>query len=270
MRRLFRSAKKGALAGWVLGGAVGVLTIISGAGPKDGLALRLFLAFMVAGFYGAVPGAVVGGLVGLVKGRSRSGAPSLPPAPLGVPFPVAPPTPAPDRGNWIGVIGEALETRATVLSVKPYSDLWATRALRYLHYLRTPDGQVLRWLANEDRGLSAGKEVILRGTIKDHTWDSAGQAGTEVWYCQTRPAPRPRFAPPVTRDEAAPQPRPTPTSKPESKPPSERPKVEVDRAAVIRGANEMRSKAAQEKEPRDPPPAPTDRTSTDGKPVMYP
>ena len=221
MRGIGKGAGKGALIGLLIAGTFGMLTILGGSGPKDGLAVRLFLAFMVAGFCGAVPGAILGGLVGLVRSRSGTGAPALPPAPLAMPAPVeptpepAPPAPATTQpGPWIGAVGEALETRATVLSVGPYADPFATRAIRHLHYLRTASGHTLRWLANDDRGISAGDEIVLRGTVKDHAWDANGTPVTEVWYCQTRPAPKTRPVPPapVPAAPAAPRPQSAPSA----------------------------------------------------------
>lgn len=273
MRGVGKGAGKGALIGLVLAGAFGILTVLGGSGAKDSLGVRLFLAFMVAGFYGAVPGAVLGGFIGWVKGRSRSGSLSLPPAPVRMPTAVeAGPVPTPtapaatEPGPWIGAVGEALETRATVLSVGPYSDPFATRAIRYLHYLRTPEGHILRWLAKDPRGISAGDEVILRGTVKDFTWDSNGQAVTEVWSCQTRPtprvppapasaasaAPRPQSDPRANSEAAEAKPRPERQPEPKAEPRAATPKPQVDRDAVIHSANEVRKKIAEENERRKP------------------
>lgn len=296
MKGTGKGAGKGALIGLAIAGVFGILTILGGSGPKDGLAVRLLLAFMVAGFYGAVPGAALGGFFGWVKGRSRGGAPSLPPAPVSMPVPVEPttepaptaPATAPVPGPWIGAVGEALETRATVLSVGPYADPFATRAIRHLHYLRTASGHTLRWLANDPRGLSAGDEVILRGTVKDFTWDSNGEPVTEVWYCQTRPAPMARPVPPAPAPAtpAAPRPQSDPSAnsgaaeakpqrerppEPKAEPKADAPRPQVDRDAVIRSANEVRTKMAEENErrkvqllaPVKPAPSPVTRSGVD-------
>ena len=99
--------------------------------------------------------------------------------------PVASAAPAVPQGHWIGTVGESLETRAEVQNVELVRDVYAEKDLRWLHRLVTPQSHALQWLANNDRGLASGDRIVLRGTVKDHTWASDGSV-TEVWYCQAR------------------------------------------------------------------------------------
>ncbi|WP_209372080.1 AAA family ATPase [Brevibacterium renqingii] len=178
----------GAVAGGIPFGLIGMLSTLSSGHGEPIWMVGLF-GFAVAGFYGAIPGGVLGGIVGLIVGLIRRAAANRPPA-----YPVAmvspPPSepaaaPAVPQGHWIGVVGESLETRAEIKSVEPFHDVFAEKDLRWRHRLVTPQGHALRWLSNSNRGLVAGDRIVLRGTVKDHTW-ADGESVTEVWYCQAR------------------------------------------------------------------------------------
>lgn len=178
----------GAIAGGVPFGLIGMFSVLANAQGEPMWAVGL-LGFAMAGCYGAIPGGVLGGVVGLIVGLIRRAAANRPPV-----YPVvARPQPAPGpaavplmpQGHWIGVLGENLETRAEVQNMEPVHDPFAEKELRWLHRLVTPQGHALRWLSNTNRGLSAGDRVVLRGTVKDHTWADGGSV-TEVWYCQVR------------------------------------------------------------------------------------
>ena len=192
MKHVVKGVLLGLLIGVVVGGVpfglIGMLATLSG-GHGEPIWMAGLLGFLVAGFYGAVPGGVVGGVIGLVVGLIRRAVANRPSAhavtfaPAPPPGPVDPP--APPRGHWIGTVGESLETRAEVTSVEPFHDVFAERDLRWLHRLVTPQGHVLRWLSNSNRGLSPGDRTVLRGTVKDHTW-AEGESVTEVWYCQVK------------------------------------------------------------------------------------
>ncbi len=178
----------GAVAGGIPFGLIGMLSTLSSGHGEPIWMVGLF-GFAVAGFYGAIPGGVLGGIVGLIVGLIRRAAANRPPAyPVAVASPpphVPVAAPAAPQGHWIGVVGERLETRAEVKSVEPFHDVFAEKDLRWLHRLVTPQGHALRWLSNSNRGLAAGDRIVLRGTVKDHTW-ADGESVTEVWYCQAR------------------------------------------------------------------------------------
>lgn len=54
---------------------------------------------------------------------------------------------------------------------------------RALHIMRTPDGDLVRWMASEPHGLMEGDTLTFQGTIKGHsTFNNEKQ--TEVWYCK--------------------------------------------------------------------------------------
>lgn len=187
----------GAAAGGILFGAFGALMTLSSSHGERAL-LSALLGFAVAGFYGAIPGGVLGGIGGLIVGlirramaNSAAERQALAMSPqLVTSAPMAPAAPSVPQGHWIGTVGESLETRADVQSVELVRDVYAEKDLRWLHRLVTPQGHALQWLANNDRGLAAGDRIVLRGTVKDHTWADGGSV-TEVWYCQARKDPNP-------------------------------------------------------------------------------
>ncbi|MGP5088580.1 AAA family ATPase [Brachybacterium tyrofermentans] len=194
----------GAAAGGILLGSFGALLTFTKNDGGQALAAVLF-GFAVAGFYGAIPGGVLGGIGGVVVGLIRRAmansaaerqAQAVSPQ-LFSSAPMASAAPAVPQGHWIGAVGESLETRAEVQGVELVRDVFAEKDLRWLHRLVTPQGHALQWLANNDRGLTAGDRIVLRGTVKDHTWASDGSV-TEVWFCQARkdanPWPEPASA----------------------------------------------------------------------------
>ncbi|MGP9680874.1 AAA family ATPase [Brachybacterium sp. AOP3-A1-3] len=182
----------GAAAGGILFGSFGALLTFTKNDGGQALGAALF-GFAVAGFYGAIPGGVLGGIGGVVVGlirRAMANSAAAREALAANPelfgsAPVASAAPAVPQGHWIGTVGESLETRAEVQNVELVRDVYAEKDLRWLHRLVTPQGHALQWLANNDRGLAAGDRIVLRGTVKDHTWASEGSV-TEVWYCQAR------------------------------------------------------------------------------------
>lgn len=194
MNRVVKGLLFGILIGGLVGavplGLVGSFTVLSSTPPEPRWAAAL-LGFAIGGFYGAIPGVALGGVIGLVVGLIRRSAANRASALLAMANTEPPSTPtlatAPSlpQGHWVGVVGESLETRAAVQSVEPIHDPFAEREERWLHRLVTPQGHALRWLSNSNRGHSAGSRLLLRGTVKGHTW-ADGQSVTEVWYCQTR------------------------------------------------------------------------------------
>lgn len=92
LRTVARTALTGAFIAGLGGGLLGVVTTIGTALSQDSTGARLVLAFLVAGFYGAVAGALLGIPVGIVRARGKSGAPTPTPAP-------ATPAPAPAQAQ---------------------------------------------------------------------------------------------------------------------------------------------------------------------------
>lgn len=177
----------GALIVGVPAGFIG-LTLVSGQPEAEPRWLAGLLGFLTTGVIGAVPGGIAGGVGGLIVAAVRRTRSAIPYSAAPFAYQSAallPATEPPLQGYWIGTIGESLETRATVDSVEPVRDPYAHRELRWLHRLKTPTQHRLRWLANHDRGLSAGDKIVLEGTVKDHTWADAGSV-TEMWHCRTR------------------------------------------------------------------------------------
>lgn len=257
MKRALRTIVYCAIFGGLAMGLFGVLTTMDTAVNQPSTVAALVLAFLVAGTIGALmAGTIIGiplAVVGMIRRSAAERAQAMAPLTYQPDGPGAA-SAGGSRAFWIGAPGQSLDTRATVLSVSLYSDPFAERAVRHLHWLRTPEGHVLRWLANDPRGLSTGDEIILRGTVKDHTWDSNGEPITEVWYCQTRPAPRenspgsanspsgasrtPPHLPVATKEEGK-DPAPAPPREPESSPastaePSPPPMTEERRAEIAR------------------------------------
>ncbi|ROZ63296.1 AAA family ATPase [Kocuria soli] len=263
MKQAIRTIIYTAVFGGLAMGLFGVLTTMDTAASQPSTVAALVLAFLVAGTIGALmAGTIIGiplAVIGTMRRSAAERAQSMSPLSSHQPHVLGVATGDASGSFWIGTPGQPLETRATVLPVSPYSDVFAERAVRYLHWLRTPAGHALRWLANDPRGLSTGDEIILRGTVKEHSWDGDAQPVTEVWYCRTRTAPRENspsgasITPPplpVATEEESEEPGPTPPHEPESGPaspaePAPPPMTDERRAEMARRREAMR--AADEK-----------------------
>lgn len=98
---------------------------------------------------------------------------------------VAPISPRVTGSRWLNKPGDKIILTARVERVVPvYHE---NRALpRYLHIMRTPDGDLVRWMAPETQGIAEGDDVTVKATVKGHSTFN-GEKQTEVYYAQ---APR--------------------------------------------------------------------------------
>lgn len=86
------------------------------------------------------------------------------------------------QSRWLGREGEKVFLPARVEGVHPIHHESRIRP-HFLYIMRTPDGDLVRWMASRDAGLETGDDITLRGTVKGHSTFN-GERQTEVFYCQ--------------------------------------------------------------------------------------
>lgn len=88
------------------------------------------------------------------------------------------------RSRHFSAVGDKVAVQAQVVAVhRIYHE---SRAMpHYLHILRTPDGDMVRWMSNDPAGLESGDQVTLRGTVKGHSTFN-GEKQTEMTHCSVR------------------------------------------------------------------------------------
>jgi len=73
-----------------------------------------------------------------------------------------------------------VNVRAWVQAVHP---VYHESRPHFLYIMRTPGGDLARWMASRDAGMEAGDDITLRGTVKGHSTFN-GERQTEVFYCR--------------------------------------------------------------------------------------
>lgn len=85
-------------------------------------------------------------------------------------------------------VGDAVVTPAVVTKVVRV--MHPDRPLpHYLYVMRTPDGDMVRWMASDTAGLEEGDQITLRGVVKGHS-EFRGEKQTEMFRCEVRIHPR--------------------------------------------------------------------------------
>lgn len=112
--------------------------------------------------------------VGLyLSARARTGA-SVP----------AGPDTGPRGSRHFNKVGDLVVTTARVDKVVPIRH--ESRPMpHYLYIMETPDGDKIRWMANDTEGLEVGDSVTLRGVVKGHS-EYRNEKQTEMTRCQVR------------------------------------------------------------------------------------
>lgn len=91
-------------------------------------------------------------------------------------------SPRPGGSRWLGQKGQDVTVVANVEGVYPMMHE-ARRKPHYLYIMRTPDGDLVRWMATNGQGLEVGDHITLQGTIKGHSTFN-GEKQTEMFYCK--------------------------------------------------------------------------------------
>ena len=92
----------------------------------------------------------------------------------------------PARGRRLGRPGEKVTVVARVVHAAPILNPEYPERSKYLYVLRTPDGDLVRWVASKDKYMyshDGGDVVTLQGTVKGHSLHD-GEWQTEMWYCK--------------------------------------------------------------------------------------
>lgn len=91
-------------------------------------------------------------------------------------------SPRPRGSRWLGTPGQQVRVVATVEKVVPVASDYSVSP-RYLYVMRTPDGDLVRWMASSTQGMVEGDDVTLFGTIRAHS-EFHGEKQTEMFYCK--------------------------------------------------------------------------------------
>lgn len=93
-------------------------------------------------------------------------------------------SPRPGGSRWLGQKGQNVTVVAEVEKVVPVM-YPGHRYPHYLYIMRTPDGDLVRWMATNGQGMEEGHTVTLQGTVKGHS-EWKGEKQTEMFYCKPR------------------------------------------------------------------------------------
>ena len=100
-------------------------------------------------------------------------------------------SPRPGGSRWLNQPGDKVIVTARVARAVPvYHE--KRPFPRYLYIMRTPDGDLVKWMAPETQGLQEGDDVTLKATVKGHSTFN-GEKQTEVHNAK-QPQIHPRSA----------------------------------------------------------------------------
>lgn len=90
-------------------------------------------------------------------------------------------SPRPQGSRWLARVEDKVTVVAHVDRVVP---MYHPKRMdpHFLYVMRTPEGDLVRWVASSDKGLEEGDDVTVQGTIKAHSVFN-GERQTELWYC---------------------------------------------------------------------------------------
>lgn len=94
----------------------------------------------------------------------------------------------PRRSRWLARPGEKVFITGEVVRADPLR-IRERLDPHFLYVFRTPDGDLVKWIASSTQGLEVGNFVSLRGTVKAHG-EFGGERQTEMHYCTPRIHPR--------------------------------------------------------------------------------
>lgn len=96
--------------------------------------------------------------------------------------PVAEGRPPRSQSRWLNKPGDKVMVTGRVERVIQivHEERWNPR---HLYLIRTPDGDVVKWLPSDFTGFREGESVTLRGQVKAHT-SFQGEKQTEMFYCK--------------------------------------------------------------------------------------
>lgn len=96
----------------------------------------------------------------------------------------APPvySPSPQGSRWLSNKGDKVRIKAHIEQVVRIENPHSYED-RVLHVMRTPEGDLVRWMASSPHGLAAGDTMTFSATVKDHSTFN-GEKQTEVFYCK--------------------------------------------------------------------------------------
>lgn len=95
----------------------------------------------------------------------------------------APQSPRPEGSRWLSSPGDKVTIPAHIVHAQPQYDPEHPERVKHLYVMRTPDGDLVRWLASSDKYLRQGDDVTLQGTVKAHSTHD-GERQTEIYYCK--------------------------------------------------------------------------------------
>lgn len=100
--------------------------------------------------------------------------------------------PAAGGSRWLSSPGDKVTVPAHIVHAQPQYDPEHPERVKHLYVMRTPDGDLVRWMASSDKYLREGDDVTLQGTVKAHSTHD-GERQTEIFYCKP-PALHPKQA----------------------------------------------------------------------------
>lgn len=92
-------------------------------------------------------------------------------------------SPRPQGSRWLARVEDKVTVAAHVDRVVPmYND--NRLGAHYLYIMRTPEGDLVRWVSSSNKGLMEGDDVTVQAQVKAHSVFN-GERQTELWYCKS-------------------------------------------------------------------------------------
>lgn len=91
-------------------------------------------------------------------------------------------SPRPQGSRWLARPQDHVTITARVVGLEEVETPGRWPKIR--HTMVTPDGDVVSWLAPNDKGIDVGEDITVQGQIKAHSFAPNGEKQTELFWCK--------------------------------------------------------------------------------------
>lgn len=91
-------------------------------------------------------------------------------------------SPRPQGSRWLAKPNDRVTVTARVVQIEEVPT--PGRRPKVRHVMVTPDGDVVNWLAPNDKGVDVGEDITVQGQVKAHSHAPNGEKQTELFWCK--------------------------------------------------------------------------------------
>lgn len=91
-------------------------------------------------------------------------------------------SPRPDGSRWLNRPNDRVTVTARVVQIEQVPT--PGRRPKVRHVMVTPDGDIVNWLAPNDKGVDEGEDITVQGQVKAHSFAPNGEKQTELFWCK--------------------------------------------------------------------------------------